>query len=1119
MSGKINRQGKKKLIFNIGEESLPTIVSEDTYKSAPFADAIDKSLEIMGGLFVKACKDYSIADKSYITSHITSQQHIYPNNIVAFLGDRGSGKTSCLLSALEIFKRNIVNDGKTLNDDILVLDIIDPSFFDNDHNILEFFIGEFYKQFKNDIKKYDNLTTDERNEIKKIQTEFSNVKHAIEFIDTKYTEDPIDELDDVKRLSSGIELSHSLNRLITCYLKFKGKKCLIIVIDDLDLNINASYRMMEQIRMNLVQPNVIILMAAKLEQLKLGIENSLIGYVENKLIDRQEISEMASRYLDKLLPIGHRVFMPASDSFMKVELQIKDNGKDVIVPAMTQYAVLQLIFQKTRFLFYNHEDHASYIIPRNLRELRMLVTALCQMDDPNDKNRSIHEYNKEVFKEYFKDQWLPTLSERYEDFANSLISENAIEKINKKVVDFLISNCQALKSWLNFDGSTVGVDEESQLQRNKLKEITNLANYNANISVGDVMYVLSLVREYDDNTTTERLLFFIQTFYSMLLYELYDEMTDNLDENGVLTIDDLPSTIPLLRKDKATSIPDYLKLVAGSFFTIDGNTFTPTDKFGSSREISLLDGFVLRNEISKLIKDLTLQAGKWKDPTEEQILRMNLIEFFIFCSRRRTLQRSEEYSWRNNDAWRTNLELSYLQSFTNTKNIIFDIAAPFFTMVYPKIAYERYNPKFYELAFECKDSLLYKLLNGRGRRDINRNKFADLMSRACLRNMEVRADIEQFLKRNKTSLRPDKQDTIGILLDFFSRFGKSNSSYSVKTYDKDADNISFHKIEFIPLSQLADVLEKISDDDDLVKLFTKIFSSSDKILSNHAYLLNEFLQRIYSLDETQVEKAEVERLSQYVIEIYQNLGNAELRSENVIAQLVGHPLLSDSLLTNLFDKILRSYYISNYRNSIIEENENLISKVKTTTSELTRARKDKSIIEKSRHDCTDRLQKSQETLNKLSAKKQEYISRIGGLNNRHEIVEQSLRELINKREGYFQHMHLSNGGENRVPSLKYAGDFNNLDKIINEKSSELKLIDEEAINCSMELSRIDSEIQLKEQDTDLLKRELAELTNNLGTQMDLITSLNSEKEVITRQQKTLQKTLDNTLKQLESYKK
>ena len=68
-------------------------------------------------------------------------------------------------------------------------------------------------------------------------------------------------------------------------------------------------------------------------------------------------------------------------------------------------------------------------------------------------------------------------------------------------------NCQSLKSWQDIDSISTGIDEESKLQRIKLREITESANYNGNISIGDVSYVVSLVKELDDTAETDRLIF------------------------------------------------------------------------------------------------------------------------------------------------------------------------------------------------------------------------------------------------------------------------------------------------------------------------------------------------------------------------------------------------------------------------------------------------------------------------------------------------------------------------------------------------------------------------------------------------------------------------------------
>lgn len=70
--------------------------------------------------------------------------------------------------------------------------------------------------------------------------------------------------------------------------------------------------------------------------------------------------------------------------------------------------VPQLIFQKTRYLFYNSPTHVSFIVPRNLRDLRQLIKMLWNMPDYheniNDNLIIIKDgaYNQVVFKEYLK---------------------------------------------------------------------------------------------------------------------------------------------------------------------------------------------------------------------------------------------------------------------------------------------------------------------------------------------------------------------------------------------------------------------------------------------------------------------------------------------------------------------------------------------------------------------------------------------------------------------------------------------------------------------------------------------------------------------------------------------
>ena len=76
----------------------------------------------------------------------------------------------------------------------------------------------------------------------------------------------------------------------------------------------------------------------------------------------------------------------------------------------------------------------------------------------------------------------------------------------------------------------------------------------------------------------------------------------------------------------------------------------------------------------------------------------------------------------------------------------------------------------------------------------------------------------------------------------------------------------------------------------------------------------------------------------------------------------------------------------------------------------------------------------------------------------------------------------------------------------------------ELLDATMELSKLDSEITLRSKDSELLKHELDELTMGLESQTTLILSLNSDKDEISMNQRTTQKKLEETIKQLASYK-
>lgn len=68
------------------------------------------------------------------------------SNIIAFCGDRGEGKTSCMRSFMKLLSQDSELDNFDKNlpfnaSKIELLDVVDPAFFDKKHNLIELVLG------------------------------------------------------------------------------------------------------------------------------------------------------------------------------------------------------------------------------------------------------------------------------------------------------------------------------------------------------------------------------------------------------------------------------------------------------------------------------------------------------------------------------------------------------------------------------------------------------------------------------------------------------------------------------------------------------------------------------------------------------------------------------------------------------------------------------------------------------------------------------------------------------------------------------------------------------------------------------------------------------------------
>lgn len=800
-----------KLTFRIGEESLPIVLREEQLHDSPFKYAIRNAVD---------CLEHKIADSAQAkpnrdannveVSSDFSQNWIYstPNNVIAFLGDRGTGKTSCM--------RSVMSSCMNRNKDWMFTDEIDPSFFDEKHNILEILVGELYGIFRQASGNWDNLTRDRQDKLRKIGHDFRKVKSAFRYIDKKELVDEYEsETDCLMHLNDGGNLRQLLKELISDLLDYHGKKMLVISIDDLDLNIRHSYVMMEQIRKYLILPKVAILIAARYIQLFDSICLVLEQHYEKikERVSHKNISEMAERYLAKMFPLDHRFDMPLSEHLLDSILIVEDKDGNVIKNDGLSVAdtIPAIIFDRTRFLFYNSVGMPSLIIPRNLRDLRMLVGMLYSMN-PYDEDADGPQ-NQRQFLSYFYQEWLETLDPVYRKFANALIQEEDPAKINRFVIknlyDFFLKDVD-----FTSDAMLSNTKDSYSREHKLLRSILDSENSYWNVSVGDVAMLLNFVRQLHDSDKSQRLLFFIESFYSITLYKLYNRLTVSADENGLKQDNEQPSTSPRLKSTVHAEIPEYFRFVGGSFFSVTGDSFIPTPTADKKRrERRPINGELLLTEIKGVVDEYE-KLGDVTVYPDNLTARLRLCEFFMLTTKGRRTVRSTK------DLWRITDEPLYFKNIANnTKNLIFDATSPFFNAIYPKFCYDRFHDKIFGIARKDSGSLL-NWMTGHNSRDKD-NSTWELMSKAAIRNMEILMDLTSWLLNKRDSLRPKREGFIGVLKNFYQNFdiGKKNDSelatkgYCVKTYHRIADDNSspFYRIDYSIFGLFADILDSLGN--------------------------------------------------------------------------------------------------------------------------------------------------------------------------------------------------------------------------------------------------------------------------------------------------------------------
>ena len=669
------------IIFRIGDETNIVVAkTQQQIEHSPLKAQYAQALRIVDEILAQSPID---GDKERENTTIS--------NIVAFCGDRGEGKTSALMTTREILlggktfeeaeKAQILPKNKHFKENTFkVLRLIDPAFFDNKHNLLELLIGQMYSEVKQHNSMMANsgecdelCTSGDLLKHKNLIKYFQKVRTSLAIIHKASEKNAYDNLEEIDELAAGIELKENLRCLLKLYADYFHNERVLICIDDLDLNVTDGYQMCEEIRKYLCNPSVcVVLMSIKVEQMIEVVQSYLRNNMAKEIIPNQTITEMAIRYVTKLLPTPHRVVMPKGEGIVELPVIIEDNKSNEPPFESVKDAIVKLIYRKTRYIFVNGRN-VSPIVPNNLRELRLLLATLWRLED-GEKNDENHRKNKTIFKQYFYNVWIKRLKKEDVDFVASLAENNDLISINKSIVTYLA------KKYTHVLGSVANSNANSILEA-----ILNPSNTMQNLSTGDVMYVVNTLENLTAETENQRLLFFIKAFYSITLYEAYDVAT--IDKNHLYALSD-ESQVSIYKYDRVYRKMNALqRVVNGAYFTYSsGDILTKEANTLMARDIRYINPQLLKNIYNELL-------SKPKDAISDYEQKLNMLEFFALTTT------FDAYSGEDQkESYRRSLTNPlYLTPIRPKASLVnFDVLSIFYNIINIKHTYDRWND-FYKV--------------------------------------------------------------------------------------------------------------------------------------------------------------------------------------------------------------------------------------------------------------------------------------------------------------------------------------------------------------------------------------------------------------------------------------
>lgn len=242
------------------------------------------------------------------------------NDTITILGSRGSGKTSFLMSILKEYEKN---------EDVQVIELIDPTLIEEKGHIFLTLISLIQDKVENTISKKEcDPCCKDYQQRKCWENKLMKLAAGLPSIDIN-SGSPYSNWDDpehvmkkgLNTVKAAKKLEENFDEIVKSALEIIGKKAFLIAFDDIDINFNNGWKVLETLRKYLTSPRIITLLSGDIKlfskairkQQWINLGDHLLTYEGEKLkrIGKfdEMVTEVEGQYMQKIMKAPYRIHL------------------------------------------------------------------------------------------------------------------------------------------------------------------------------------------------------------------------------------------------------------------------------------------------------------------------------------------------------------------------------------------------------------------------------------------------------------------------------------------------------------------------------------------------------------------------------------------------------------------------------------------------------------------------------------------------------------------------------------------------------------------------------------------------------------------------------------------